>query len=159
MGKQKKGRKHRSINLTPRPVGGQATSSHGHEQACLPHQSTAPPVTERRDRAEIIDGRAYPATARMKLDGEQVTFDLIANMYAVVHGEVTGPCADILTALALAYTQDHQGLLPPISTDEGTPVTPAALKDSFRRFFQEGTLGRDEKGGFISLERLHAAHA
>ncbi|MEU6926292.1 MULTISPECIES: hypothetical protein [unclassified Streptomyces] len=26
-------------------------------------------------------------------------FDLIANTYAVIHGEVTGPCADILAAL------------------------------------------------------------
>ncbi|MFD7499009.1 hypothetical protein ACFV8T_43225 [Streptomyces sp. NPDC059832] len=86
-------------------------------------------------------------------------FDLIANMYAVVHGEVTGPCADVLTAMALAYTEDHQGLLASISSDEEPPLTTTALTDSFRRFFQEGVLGRDERGGYVSFERLHAAHA
>ncbi|MFJ7416735.1 hypothetical protein ACIQWZ_38990 [Streptomyces sp. NPDC098077] len=86
-------------------------------------------------------------------------FDLIANMYAVIHGEVTGPCADILTALALTSMEDHPGLLVPLSPDEEPPLTTAALTDSFRRFFDEGILGRDEKGGYISFDRLHAAHA
>lgn len=64
-----------------------------------------------RDEAELVDGRAYPATSRLPLDGEQMRFDLIANMYAVTHGEVTGPCADMLAALALTYLESHPSLL------------------------------------------------
>ncbi|MFJ5050413.1 hypothetical protein [Streptomyces sp. NPDC088719] len=60
-------------------------------------------------------------------------FDLIANMCAVIHGEVTGPCADIPTALALTYMEDHPGLLVPLSPDEEPPLTTAALTDSFQR--------------------------
>ncbi|MEU1091472.1 hypothetical protein ABZ401_32495 [Streptomyces sp. NPDC005892] len=156
MSKQKKSRRHRSVNRTPRPMGRQGDDLHGH--ACLPHQSKAVAVPVYRDKAELAGGRAYPATSRMIVDGEQMKFDLIANMYAVVHGEVTGPCADILTAMALAYTEDHQGLLASISPDEEPPRTTTALTESFRRFFQEGVLGQDEKGGYVSFERLHAAH-
>ncbi|MER6655242.1 hypothetical protein ABT248_32475 [Streptomyces sp. NPDC000971] len=159
MSKQKKSRRHRSVNRTPRPTGrgGDQLSDSGH--ACLPHQSNGPAVKVYRDKPEVVDGRAYPPTARMDVDGQQMKFDLIASMYAVVHGEVTGPCADILAALALTHTRDHQGLLTSISPDEEVPLTTAALTDSFRRFFQEGLLGRDEKGGYISFERLHEAHS
>ncbi|MFD6478908.1 hypothetical protein ACFWEH_35935 [Streptomyces anulatus] len=159
MSKQKKSRRHRSVNRTPRPVGRQSESLHDSRHACLPHQSQGPGVTVYRDQAELIDGRAYPATARMNVDAEPVKFDLIANMYAVAHGEVTGPCAGVLTALALTYTENHQGLLKSISPDEEPPLTIAALTDSFRRFFEEGLLGRDGNGGYSSFERLHAAHA
>ncbi|MER5555941.1 hypothetical protein ABT001_30455 [Streptomyces sp. NPDC002793] len=93
----------------------------------------------------------------MNVDREQRKFDLIASMYAVVHGEATGPRADILTAQALTCTADHQGLLTSISPDEEAPPTTAAPTDSFCRFFQEGLLGRNEKGGYISFRRLHAA--
>ncbi|UZI33389.1 hypothetical protein N7925_35550 [Streptomyces sp. CA-278952] len=84
-----------------------------------------------RDQAELIDERAYPATARMNVAGELMTFDLIANMHAVIHGEVTGPCADILTALALTYTKDHPGLLKSIGPDEESPLTIAALTGEY----------------------------
>ncbi|MGW6463969.1 hypothetical protein [Streptomyces rubiginosohelvolus] len=159
MSKQKKSRRHRSVNRTPRPMGQQNDSLHDSQHACLPHQSQGPADPVYRDQAELIDGRAYPATAWMNVDGERMKFDLIANMYAVVHGEVTGPCADILAALALTYTENHQGLLASISPDEEPPLTIAALTDSFRRFFDEGLLGRDENGGYISFESLHAVHA
>ncbi|MFJ8762868.1 hypothetical protein [Streptomyces cyaneofuscatus] len=159
MGKQKKSRRHRSVNRRPRPMGRQGESLHGSPHACLPHQSQGPGVPVYRDQVELIDGRAYPATARMTVDGERMKFDLIANMYAVVHGEVTGPCADIMAALVLTYMEDHPGLLVSLSPDENPPLTIAALTDSFRRFFEEGLIGRDEKGGYISFERLHATHA
>ncbi|MDJ1645361.1 hypothetical protein [Streptomyces pakalii] len=159
MSKQKKSRRRRIVNRTPRPVGRPGGSLHASPHACLPHQSQGPAVPVYRDQAELIDGRAYPATARMNVDGEPVTFDLIANMYAVVHGEVIGPCADILAVMALTYAEDHPGLLASLRTDEEPPLTISALTDSFRRFFDEGVLGRDEDGGYISFERLHAAHA
>ncbi|MFE1334480.1 hypothetical protein [Streptomyces microflavus] len=159
MSKSKKSRRHRSVNRTPRPMGQRGESLHGSQHACLPHQSQGPAVSVYRDQAELIDGRAYPATARMNVEGELMKFDLIASMYAVIHGEVTGPCADILAALALTYMEDHPGLLASLSQDAEPPLTIAALTDSFRRFFEEGITGRDENGGYISFERLHAAHA
>ncbi|MBM7058549.1 hypothetical protein [Streptomyces durocortorensis] len=61
--------------------------------------------------------------------------------------------------LALAYTEGHPGLLASLSPDEEPPLTTAALTDSLRRFFDEGILGRHGRGGCISFERLHAAHA
>ncbi|MEU0001855.1 hypothetical protein ABZ069_33595 [Streptomyces microflavus] len=159
MSKSKKSRRHRSVNRTPRPMGRQSKNLHDSQHACLPRQSQGPAVAVYRDQPELIDGRAYPATARMNVDGEPMKFDLIASMYAVVHGEVTGPCAGILTALALTYMEDHPGLLASLSPDEEPPLTIAALTDSFRRFFEEGIIGRDENGGYISFDRLHAAHA
>lgn len=159
MGKQQKSRRRRNVNRTPRPMGRQSGSLHEAQHVCLPHQSPGPGAPVHRDQIELVDGRAYPATARMNVEGEVMKFDLIANMYAVIRGEVTGPCAGILVALTQAYMEDHPGMLTSLSPDEKPPLTIAALTDSFRRFFDEGIIGRDEKGGYINFDRLHAAHA
>ncbi|MFF4741302.1 hypothetical protein ACFY2W_36275 [Streptomyces sp. NPDC001262] len=156
VGKQKKGRRHRSVNRTPRPVGGQGDLREVHGHACFPHQM--PPFQPvHRSKPELVDGRAYPATARMDVDGQLMKFDLIGNMYAVVHGEVTGPCADIMAAIALGHCEQHGQLLP--SLGEEVPTTISELVGLFRRFFNEGLFGRDERGGYIDMNRVHAAHA
>ncbi|MFF7365452.1 hypothetical protein [Streptomyces sp. NPDC008125] len=155
MSKQKKGRRHRSVNRTPRPASRQDDSLH----SCLPHQSRGPAAAVYRDEAELVDGRAYPATSRLTLDGEQMRFDLIANMHAVTHGEVTGPCADMLTALALTYLESQPTLLAAFGPGDEALQSTTKLTESFRRFFQEGVLGVDTKGGYVNFERLHAAHA
>lgn len=57
-------------------------------------------------------------------------------MYALIYGEVTGPCAATLDALP--YMKDHLGLLAALGPDEVVPLTTAELTDSFRRFFEGG---------------------
>ncbi|MFB6780521.1 hypothetical protein ACFCX0_24520 [Streptomyces sp. NPDC056352] len=51
----------------------------------------------------------------------------------------------------------HQELL--VSAGEEVPRTTTALVDFFRRFFEKGVFGRDERGGYISLDHVHAAHS
>ncbi|RLU82517.1 hypothetical protein CTZ27_29755 [Streptomyces griseocarneus] len=109
-----------------------------------------------RTELEIADGRAYLATTRLAVEGQPAHFDLVASMYAVVTGEVTGPCADILTACALTGLQQHPHLLP--SLGQQTPSTIAGLVACFRRLIAEEICGRDDQGGFISIRQLHAAH-
>lgn len=101
MGKQKKGRRHRSVNRTPRPIGGAWLPVAGESHSCLPQQAVGrQPVY--RDRVDLVDGRAYPVTALLHVDGKPMRFDLVANMHGVIQGEVTGECADILASLAFA---------------------------------------------------------
>ncbi|MFQ6196991.1 hypothetical protein [Streptomyces sp. NPDC000405] len=105
---------------------------------------------------EIADGRAYLATARLNVEGQSMRFDLDATMYAVVKGEVTGSCADIITARALTGLEQYPSLLP--SLGQQTPTTVPGLVACFRRLIEEGFCGRDDHGGYISIRQLHAAH-
>lgn len=125
------------------------------EHSCFPHQNTSFEQVY-RSKTELIDGRAYPATARMNVDGQPMKFDLIGNMYAVVHGEVTGPCADIMAAMVLTHFEQQGELL--ASIGEEVPATISELVDSFRRFFYAGLFGRDERGGYVNMTEFHAAH-
>lgn len=153
MGKQKKGRRHRSVNRTPRPIGGALPPAAGEDHSCLSHQS----VGRYRDRVDFVDGRAYPATARLHVDGKPMRFDLVANMHGVVQGEVTGECADILASLAFAYLEREQPELLPTLGEKAS--SPAELTEGFRRLISSGICGRDDRGGYIDFARVHAAHA
>ncbi|KAB7835571.1 hypothetical protein [Streptomyces mobaraensis] len=150
MGKQNKRRTHRNAGSW-RPEHDHPDRAH----ACFPGR-TGPSPTVFRDQLEIAAGRAYLATTRLTVEGQPMHFDLVASMYAVVHSEVTGPCADILTAYALTGLKQHPNLLP--SLGQQTPSTVAGLVACFRRLIEEGVCGRDDQGGFVSIRQLHAAH-
>lgn len=155
MGKQKKSRRARSVNRAPRPVGGRRTEHAG--RLSLPRQPNLHRLVF-RDQVELIEGRAYPATATMTVDGKPMQFDLIANMYGIVRGEVSGVSADILAALAFTYLVEQKPDLMS-SLGEELPKTPRELVDSFRRLVDDGFFGRDENGGYLNLNHVHATHA
>ncbi|MFD3808285.1 hypothetical protein ACFWTC_32960 [Streptomyces sp. NPDC058619] len=106
---------------------------------------------------DLVDGRAYPATARLHVDGRPMRFDLVANMHGVVQGEVTGECADILVSLAFAYLEREQPELLPLLGEEA--ANPAELTEAFHRLISSGICGPDDRGGYIDFARVHAAHA
>lgn len=112
---------------------------------CFPRQLPHIPLVH-RSQPELIDGRLYMATARMRMDKEVMEFDLLASLHAIATGKLTGECADILAATAFLYVQ--QAPMPLPACDLTT--SPAAMIDSFRRLINDGFVGCDEYGGYLS---------
>lgn len=106
-----------------------------------------------RDKPAVIGGRMYPPTARMRVEDEDAVFDLIASLYAVVHEEVTGPCADILTVICQVWLEQCPVGFPFL---EDVPASISALRERAARLFANGVYGRDEHGGYVAAHSLHA---
>ncbi|MFD4241480.1 hypothetical protein ACFWP3_07785 [Streptomyces sp. NPDC058525] len=111
-----------------------------------------------RERPQNIAGRLYFATARLRVDDEVMEFDLLASLYGIVSGEVTGDSAALLTAAAFSYLQqapvENRAAVAHLGCD--LTRSPAAMLDSFRAFVAAGLVGRDENGGYFHLDRQRA---
>ncbi|WP_374777076.1 hypothetical protein OG756_34245 [Streptomyces sp. NBC_01310] len=154
MSKNQKGRRHRSVNRTPRPAG-PAPADRPQQSQIAPRQ---PFHLVSRELPHNIGGRLYFATARLRVDDEVMEFDLLASLHGIVSGEVAGDCAAMLTAAAFSYLQQAP-------VENRTPVShlgcdftrsPAAMIDSVRAFVAAGLVGRDENGGYFDLDRHRA---
>jgi hypothetical protein len=113
-------------------------------EVCLPRQQSPFPLV-RRSGPRLIRGRLYMATARLRVDGDMFEFDLLASLYAVATGELTGVCADLMAAYAFTYIQKSPIPLPECNLT----TSPTALVDSIRRLIDEGFIGRDKHGGYL----------
>ncbi|AZP14756.1 hypothetical protein EJC51_47185 [Streptomyces aquilus] len=87
------------------------------------------------------------------MEDEDTVFDLIASLYAVVHEEVTGPCADILTVICHAWLQQSPVGFPLL---EDVPASFSALRERAARLFANGVYERDEHGGYVAAHSHHA---
>lgn len=103
----------------------------------------APPFDGSGHGKTAACSRAYLAITRLTLEGQPVHFDLVASMYAVITGEVAGPCAAILTACALTGLDQYPHLLP--SLGQQTPMTVDGLIACFRRLIDEGFCVPDDR--------------
>lgn len=117
---------------------------------CNAH-GVVPVPTVFRDKPAVIGGRMYPPTARTRLEDEDTVFDLIASLYAVVHGEVTGPCADILTVICHAWLQRCPVGFPFL---EDIPASCTALRVRAACLFANGVYGRDKHGGYVAATAI-----
>ncbi|MER6075472.1 hypothetical protein ABT187_43210 [Streptomyces sp. NPDC001817] len=153
--KRRKTDRHRQVRGPAATRKPEDTARSREQHTCFPRQLPRLPHVHRA-KPEVIDGRMYPATARVRLDnGERAQFDLLGTLYALATGELTGECADIVAALAFVYMEQA-----PLPIPEREALTsPAAMVDSFRRLIADGFIGRDENGGYLTATPLDAVPA
>ncbi|WP_432003954.1 hypothetical protein [Streptomyces sioyaensis] len=107
--------------------------------------SSAPFPLVRREKTEVIKGRIYPPTTRVKIpdSGDTVEFDTIAALCGIAEGRITGHHARYLAALA-AGAEEAAGIR---SRDE---MDLDEYIDSHTRLMQIGFIGYDEHGGYLT---------
>ncbi|MGW6839404.1 hypothetical protein ACWGCI_39200 [Streptomyces sp. NPDC054949] len=97
-----------------------------------------------RHETEVIDGRMYPPTTRVTVEGEAMALDAIATLCGIAEGRITGEDARAAAALIRCY-EEGLGMLDP-SDDMDLDEYIA----SHTRLFEAGFLGYDRHGGYMS---------